>query len=174
MKKYTYTHVHACSVAKLCWLFVTPWTVACQAHLSMGFSWQEYWSGLPFPPSRDLPDPGIEPTSTRVSCIAGGFFTIWATREAHLRTGSLKINNPVAHKSWFVAFADFKATKLMSLNVELERISIHGWLNAQLKSPWIWGWTETFYKGPGHLQILIWGEGSWYQFLMDTEGQLYI
>ena len=42
-------------------LFVTPWTVAYQAPLSMGFSRQEYWSGLPFPSPGDLPDPGIEP-----------------------------------------------------------------------------------------------------------------
>jgi len=41
----------------------TPWIEACQAPLSMGFSRQEYWSGLPFPSSRDLPDPEIEPTS---------------------------------------------------------------------------------------------------------------
>ena len=44
-------------------LFATPWTVAYQAPLSMGFSRQEYWSGLPFPSPGDLPDPGIEPTS---------------------------------------------------------------------------------------------------------------
>ena len=44
-------------------LFATPWTVAHQAPLSMGFSGQEYWSGLPFPPPRDLPNPGIEPQS---------------------------------------------------------------------------------------------------------------
>ena len=44
-------------------LFVTPWTVACQAPLSMGFPRQEYWSGLPFPSPGDLPSPGIEPTS---------------------------------------------------------------------------------------------------------------
>ena len=44
-------------------LFVTPWTVAYQAPLSMGFSRQEYCSGLPFPPPGDLPDPGIEPRS---------------------------------------------------------------------------------------------------------------
>ena len=42
-------------------LFVTPWTVAYQAPLSMGFSRQEYWSGFPFPSPGDLPDPGIEP-----------------------------------------------------------------------------------------------------------------
>ena len=44
-------------------LFVTPWTVACQAPLSMGFSTQEYWSGLPFPSPGYLPDPGIKPRS---------------------------------------------------------------------------------------------------------------
>ena len=44
-------------------LFATPWTVARQAPLSMGFSRQEYWSGLPFPSSGDLPNPGIEPGS---------------------------------------------------------------------------------------------------------------
>ena len=44
-------------------LFVTPWTIAYQAPLFMGFSRQEYWSGLPFPPPGDLPDPGIEPGS---------------------------------------------------------------------------------------------------------------
>ena len=45
------------------WLFSTPWTVAYQAPPSMGFSRQEYWSGLPFPSPGDLPDPGIEPGS---------------------------------------------------------------------------------------------------------------
>ena len=44
-------------------LFETPWTVAYQAPLSLGFPRQEYWSGLPFPPTGDLPDSGIEPGS---------------------------------------------------------------------------------------------------------------
>ena len=44
-------------------LFPTPWTVAYQASPSMGFSRQEYWSGLPFPTPGDLPNPGIEPGS---------------------------------------------------------------------------------------------------------------
>ena len=44
-------------------LSATPWTVACQPSLSMGFSRQEYWSGLPYPPPGDLSDPGIEPVS---------------------------------------------------------------------------------------------------------------
>ena len=51
------------SVAKLCVTLVTAWTIACQAPLSMGFSRQEYWSGLPFPSLGDLPHPGIEPGS---------------------------------------------------------------------------------------------------------------
>ena len=51
-----------CLVGKLC-QSETSWIVARQAPLSMGFSLQEYWSGLPFPPPGDLPDPGIEPGS---------------------------------------------------------------------------------------------------------------
>ena len=47
----------------LVWLFATPWTGACQTPLSMGFSRQEYWNGLPLPSPGDLPDPGIEPGS---------------------------------------------------------------------------------------------------------------
>ena len=50
-------------VAKTCPTLVTPWTVAHQAPLSMGFSRQEYWSGLPFPSPGDLPNPGVEPKS---------------------------------------------------------------------------------------------------------------
>ena len=50
-------------VAQSCLTLVTPWTIARQAPLSMGFSRQEYWSGLPFPSPKDLPDPGIEPRS---------------------------------------------------------------------------------------------------------------
>jgi len=52
-----------------------PWTVAHQAPLSSGFSRQEYWSGLPFPPPRDLPDPGIKPASLASPAWAGGFYT---------------------------------------------------------------------------------------------------
>ena len=51
-------------------LFATPWTVAYQAPLPMGFSRQEYWSGLPFPSPGDLPDPGIEPRSPALQADA--------------------------------------------------------------------------------------------------------
>ena len=63
-------------------LFATPWTVTYQALLSMGFSRQEYWSGLPFPYPWDLPDPGIKPLSLTSPALAGGFFITNATREA--------------------------------------------------------------------------------------------
>ena len=53
-------------------LFATPWTVAHQAPLSMGFSRQGFWSGLPFPPPGE--DPGIKPTSPVSPALAGGFF----------------------------------------------------------------------------------------------------
>ena len=56
-------------------LFVTSWTVAHQALLSMGFSRQEYWSGMPFPSPGDLPNPGIKPMSLSSLQLAGRFFT---------------------------------------------------------------------------------------------------
>ena len=61
--------------------FVIPWTVACQAPLSMGFSRREYWSGLPFPSPGDLPDPGIEPA---FPALAGGSFTTEPPGKARL------------------------------------------------------------------------------------------
>ena len=54
---------------------VTPWTVAHQVPLSMGFPRQEYWRGLPFPSPGDLPNPGIEPEFLISLALAGGFFT---------------------------------------------------------------------------------------------------
>ena len=57
------------------WLFATPWTVAHQAPLSKESSRQEYWSGLPFPPSEDLPNPETEPASLASPALAGWFFT---------------------------------------------------------------------------------------------------
>ena len=64
--------VHACSVVSDS---VTPSTVAHQVPLSGGFPRQEYWSGLPFPPAGDLPNPGIEPVSFASPTLAGEFFT---------------------------------------------------------------------------------------------------
>ena len=66
-------------------LFASVWTVTHQSPLPMGFSRQEYWSGLPRPPPGDLPDPGIDPTSLKSSALAGGLFTtatIWETQRS--------------------------------------------------------------------------------------------
>ena len=62
-------------VAKSCPTLATPWTVAHQAPLSMEFSRQEYWSGLPVPSLGDLPDPGIKPAPLTSPALASGFFT---------------------------------------------------------------------------------------------------
>ena len=63
-------------------LFATLWTVAYQAPLSMGFSRQEYWSGLPCPSPGHLPRPGIKPASLMSPALADGFFTTGATWES--------------------------------------------------------------------------------------------
>ena len=62
--------MHACVLSRfsLIQLYATLWTVARQALLSMGFSRQEYWRGLPCPPPGDLPDPGTEPESPALAC----------------------------------------------------------------------------------------------------------
>ena len=83
-----YRHTRACILS--CFshvqLFLTHWTVACQAPLSMGFSRQEYWCGLPCPPPGDLPHPGIEPESVTSPALVGLFFTTsttWEARHTH-------------------------------------------------------------------------------------------
>ena len=64
------------------WLFATLWTVARQASLSLGFSRQEYWSGLSCPPPENLPNPGVDHVSFVSPAVAGRFFTTNATWEA--------------------------------------------------------------------------------------------
>ena len=67
---------------QLCLTLCDPWTIACQTPLSMEFSRQEYWSGLPCPPPGDLPDPGIECGSLMSPALADFFLTTNATCEA--------------------------------------------------------------------------------------------
>ena len=73
-------------------LFGTPWAVAPQASLSIGFSRQEYWKGLPCPSPEDLPNPGTEPTSLMSPTLASVFFTTGATWEAQTLSRSLNQN----------------------------------------------------------------------------------
>ena len=76
-----YLYIYAQSLSCI-QLFVTLWTAALQAPLSMGFSRQEYRSGLPSSPPEDLPSPGIEPESLVSPALAGRFFTTNAIWEA--------------------------------------------------------------------------------------------
>ena len=68
---------------QLCLILCNLWIVAHKAPLSMGLSRQEYWNGLPFPSPGDLPNPGIKPKSLKSPALAGVFFTISTTWEAH-------------------------------------------------------------------------------------------
>ena len=80
-------------------LFATPWTIVHQAPLSMGFSRQEYWCGLPCLLPGDLPDPGIKPACLLPPEFAGGFFTTSVTWEAHYccrAVQPLPLHNPAA------------------------------------------------------------------------------
>ena len=83
---WSYQDIVICSVCLLShlgcvWLFATLWTIAHQTPLSMEFSSQEYWSGLPCPPPGDLPEPGIKPTSLMSSALASRLFTTSTTWE---------------------------------------------------------------------------------------------
>ena len=71
---YRISYIHACILSRVRF-FVTSWTVARQAPLSMGFSRQEYWNGLPFPTPGELADPGIKPTSSVAPALTGRCFT---------------------------------------------------------------------------------------------------
>ena len=74
--------IQACMLSRLCLTLCTPMDLACQAPQSMGFSRQEYWTGLPCPPPGDLPSPGIELMSLMSPALAGEFFTTSAIWEA--------------------------------------------------------------------------------------------
>ena len=101
---------------------MTLWTVACQAPLSMGFSRQEYWSGLPFPPPGHLPDPGVEPTSYVSLALAGGFFTTKSPGESpggvHCAiyfwlapsSGQREMNGPFSHQGSLESWVTFEGT----------------------------------------------------------------
>ena len=80
-------------------LLATLCTVACQAPLSMGFSRQEYWSGLPFPIPGDPPDPGIKPMSLESPALARGFFYHCATWEVppFLYSGAVTLKHLFLH-----------------------------------------------------------------------------
>ena len=106
LKKYTQKWARpeqACMLSHFSYvqLFATPWTAAHQALLSREFSRQEYWSGMPFLPPRDLPESVIKPMSLMSLALAGGFFTTSATWELRrfYTTRKQEPLNQCGHKS---------------------------------------------------------------------------
>ena len=118
---------------------VTPWTVPYQTALNMGFPRQEYWSGLPFPPPRDLPNPGIEAGSLVSPTLASGLFTNCTTWEAHLILGITKTK--------FFKSSFSSSSKTHSYSIRANAIDDKEKLNIQ----------QTWYKYKRYYSIhLIW------------------
>ena len=141
------------------WLFATPWTVAHQAPLSMGFFKQEYWSGLLFPSPGVLPNPGIKPTS---AALAGGFFTIqppvnngyWGIISYICDSEQLEIekgrkNTPKERKSFVPSHHHHWALRSM-----LPHFPDNAW-------EWGWGCKRDFWGYFDHAQVLRDRSGLW-------------
>ena len=86
-------------------LSATLWTVARQAPLSMGFSRQEHWNGLPCPPAGDLPNLGSKPLSLTLPALAGRFFTTSPTWESSFSKIQERIHLHIRHWDWFPCLA---------------------------------------------------------------------
>ena len=116
------------------WLFETPWTVACQASLSMGFSRREFWSVLPFPPPGDLPNPGVEPESFTSPALAGRFFMSSGTWDA--LKNSLAVLKNITHTMiiWPIKYMNTSYISIIHnrWKVETALMSTNGWM-AELK-----------------------------------------
>ena len=90
-------------------LFATPWTVIRRAPLSMGFSRQEYWSGLPCPPPGDLSDPGIKPASFTSLVLAGRFFTTSTTTKRETESQKSEITCPRSQSYSIIALLNISS-----------------------------------------------------------------
>ena len=129
---------------------VIPWTVACQAPLSMGFPRQVSWSALPFLPPGDLSHPGIEWVSY-VSCIGGQIIYHWATREAPIKRLLLMKGNHISQVKEFSAFlCRGRCNSLGSLSSFLSYASpfhMGSQLTAFGQLFFIWGGSQSFSHG---------------------------
>ena len=148
-------------------LFVTPWTVGCQAPLSMGFPRQEYWRGVPFPTPGDLPDPGIGCPSLGPPALAGGFFfTTSATWEALMKLWIIIINT-----SSYTPFSHpVLETSVPQDKVQIPCHGIKGFLQTEISllsllytsgsptflTPWTWFVGDNFSLGPGGRVVSGW------------------
>ena len=108
LKSLVLSHVH---------FFVTPWTVACQAPLSIGFFSQEYWRGLPFPPLGDHPGPGIGPTSPVSPALQTDFLQL-----SH--PGSPKTYFRTQHFSIEEHLAGYRISHISSISSQVNHFNI--------------------------------------------------
>ena len=99
-------------------LFVIPWTVALQAPLSMGFPRQEYWSGLPFPPTGNLPDPGIKPTSAASPTLQADSLPL-----SHRRSPLSEVSKIQKNSKWYdstsVMYLEYINSKVQKIQQRL-------------------------------------------------------
>ena len=156
-------------------LFLTPW----QDTLAMGISRQEYWSGLPFPPSGDLPDPQIEPESLMSPALAGRLFTTSATWEAPEYWSRSPFHSkglfptqasnlcllPVSlalAAGFFTPWAMWELWILSSYFIPSPSTSLLAQMVKNLlatRETWLWslGWKDSLEQGMAtHLSVLIW------------------
>ena len=146
-----------CAVITRVGLSVAPWTLVLQASLSMEFSRQEYWSGLPFPTPGNLPHPGIKPTSC-VSCIGRQILYHWATWEAlkpshfskkvkGLFLVTLFIPQKLSEVSSHVGHYSFPSCHFLSLLLS----PLNTWKCWFLTSSTVWDFPRAFFSIPGWL-----------------------
>ena len=130
------------------WFFATPSTIALETPLSMGFSRQEYLSGLPSPPPGDLPDPGIKPVSPASPALADGFFALW-----HL--GNPRHTRKLKFNGWLELGIEQTSENVRSVKPE----------------PWCWKWDRYSHSYIIPLYKINW----WYIcYLCDTDAVYWV
>ena len=146
--------MHACmlshfSSVQLC---ATLWTVACQAPLSVGFSREEYWSGLPCLPPGDLPNPGIEPSVFTSPAQAGRFFTTSTTWETNVQNPRKQSQDTFLYQwkirsnfkfsslgnQWFNNLRYIQIKNAIKLFINMENDQIHFRWKSQVQSSMIY------------------------------------
>ena len=129
------------------WLFVTLWTVARKAPLSMGSFRREYESGLPCPPPGDLPDTGIKPTSLKSPELAARFFTTcatWETLSSYILQLIFFSPSSNRYRVWHVVVVTLWSSIHRLINID-ER-SLWNWRKMNIPKSWTWSWMKTLMR----------------------------